>query len=713
VSEGARASGLAALLACALACGEGVEPAQHDAGQQDATSEEPSACSDAEARLGHRVCVHALPNAATWDAISFETAAVDQGGATTYLVPARDDARLPALFVDAHAFESPAQSLHFKFLTESFPELALLTYEEYLELVLDPERREWFGGSLTELLTADGEPTFGFTIADRGDDPSATITCDQFERVHDTLDRLIDVGEVVVVPGNDLQREVLAGCGVPVVDPALALDYEPYTKAKRCGTLRRFTLAELAIAERDASFGWQDVLVVDEAPLDLETVIAGIVTGTRQGELSHLNVRSATRGTPNCYVKDGYQLLAEWEGQLVQLECGPASASVVPISVEELEACNAGLRPEPIAIAPADLDATELVPLLELPTATEDERRAARSRFGSKGANLAILYQRIETALQLIGFLVPLHYHDAFLREGSWEVDLGDGLESVSFHDTIERWLEDPSFTTDGAVRRERLTALRSAMREAPCDPALLAELEAQILQTFGSAEVHVRFRSSSNAEDALQFNGAGLYDSTSVCLADDQDDDTVGPCRCDPDKPNEDGVCAGLTRVWASLWNMKAFEERSWYGIDHRQVGMGVLIDTRSKGELANIVAFSGNPLLRGDKRYLINAQLGELDVVSALPGVWPESDLLTLEAGAVTAIERTRGSTELPKGEWVLDDARLEQLGAALSNVADVYPMDDEVPVTTRVLLDTEWKVLSDGRLVIKQVRPFLPDP
>lgn len=703
MSAGARAA-FAVLLGWTVACG-GVDPAA-DLMQED------TACSDAEARLGRRVCVHAVRDDATWDAIAFETAAVDQGGATTYLVPARDDARLPALFVDASAFDAPEQSLHFAFLSESFPDFELLTYEEYLELVLDPELREWFGGSVTELVTAGAEPIFGFTIADRGDDASATITCDQFERVKDTLNRLVDVGEVVVVPGNDLQREVLAGCGVPVSDPALALDYEPYTKAKRCGTLRRFTLAELAVAERDVAFGWQDVLVVDEAPLDIETVIAGIITGTRQGELSHLNVRSASRGTPNCYVKDAYELLADSDGELVELECGTAGATVVPIAPEELDPCNARFRPTPIALVPPDLDATELVPLLDLPTETEQERRAAVSRFGSKGANLATLYQRIDPALQLAGFLIPLHHYDAFVRTARWQVDLGAGLESLTFREAIERLLDDPSFSTDGAVRRELLSAMRAAMRTAPCDAVLLAEIETRIVETFGSPDVHVRFRSSSNAEDALNFNGAGLYDSTSVCLADDKDADTVGPNRCDPEKHNEDGVCAGLTRVWASLWNMKAFEERSWYGIDHREVAIGVLVDTRSKGELANIVAFSGNPLLRGDRRYLVNAQFGELDVVSALPGVWPERDLLTIENGAVTEIERSRRSTELPEGEWVLDDAQLEELGAALSTIVDVYPMDDEAPVTARVVLDTEWKVLSDGRLIVKQVRPFLPD-
>src|SRR5262245_60640343 len=134
-----------------------------------------------------------------------------------------------------------------------------------------------------------------------------------------------------------------------------------------------------------------------------------------------------------------------------------------------------------------------------------------------------------------------------------------------------------------------------------------------------------VRFRSSSNAEDSLRFNGAGLHDSTSACLADDGDGDDRGPSRCDRDEPEERGVCRALTRVWASLWNPKAVHERAWYGMDQRQVAMGVLVDARIKDERANIVAFTGNPSLRGDPRYLVNAQPGDRDVVSAGPGLWP----------------------------------------------------------------------------------------
>ena len=655
------------------------------------------ACSEAALRLGHRVCLHQVSDLQTWTGLTFPAAAVDQARATTYMVPAANDARLPTVFVDASAFDAPEQSLHFKFLTGSFPEFSLLQYEEYLELITDPQRREWFAGNVTEFVTAAATPMLGFTVWDLGVDPAAVITCAQFEQVRKILAERLPFAQVVVVPANDLQRQSLEGCGLSVHDPSTALDYEVYTAARGCGTLRRYTLAELADAEAAAGFGWQDILVIDEAPLDVETVISGIVTGTRQGELSHLNVRSASRGTPNCYVKDAHALFAAWEGERVALECAADEVTVVPITPTEAQACWEELKPEPVAVVPADLTWTEFVALPDLPTGTLEERRTGIGRFGSKGTNLGTLYQRIDPVLQLQGFLIPVGYYASFM------VDNG-------FQATLDDWLEDPDFSSDGALRRARLEELRAAMEAATCDPELVTLIGDMILETWGADDVMVRFRSSSNAEDSLTFNGAGLYDSTSVCLADDLDADAEGPSHCDLDKGSERTICRGLKRVWASLWNMKAVEERAWYGIDHREAAMGVLVNTRTKGELANIVAFSGNPLLPGDGRYLVNAQLGELDVVAAQSGVWPELDLLTIADGAVTEIERVKGSTELPAGEWVLDDLRLEALGADLAEIVEVYPIDEEAPAAGRVLLDTEWKLRADGQLIIKQVRPFL---
>jgi len=72
------------------------------------------------------------------------------------------------------------------------------------------------------------------------------------------------------------------------------------------------------------------------------------------------------------------------------------------------------------------------------------------------------------------------------------------------------------------------------------------------------------------------------------------------------------------------------------------------------------------------------------------------------------VVAIEREQASSE--SGAWVLSAEQLHEIDEAMADIEGVYPVDGEIPGDQRVLLDTEWKVLVDGRLVIKQIRPFL---
>ena len=100
-----------------------------------------------------------------------------------------------------------------------------------------------------------------------------------------------------------------------------------------------------------------------------------------------------------------------------------------------------------------------------------------------------------------------------------------------------------------------------------------------------------------------------------------------------------------------------------------------------------------------------MVESQIGELDVVSNRSGTWPERVLLQLDGGEVVDIDRVSASTEV---DVVLEDAALEELGSNLWDIEQIFPVDGSAE--GRVLLDTEWKVLADGQLVVKQVRPFL---
>ncbi|HCP45357.1 MAG TPA: hypothetical protein DIU15_04915 [Deltaproteobacteria bacterium] len=680
------------------------EPSPGD--DDDDTPVTPQPCEVASSAFEAQVCVHTLEDWATWGELALPSSLADQVAATKYLAPARDDARLPGLIMNAHQF-----SLHFDLLVGAFTDtFSGLSPNEYNDLILATER-EFFAGSLVQLVD-DNAAAFGFTVLDNPSELSLTVTYDQVLAAWTDLSDRIPLGSLAFIPTTSHQLEAAAtwDAAFPIHGLASDIEYEVYTQGVGYGTVLVYTLDELDDATESAAFDYRNVLVLDEAPFDVERIISGAVTGTRQAELSHLNVRSAARGTPNCYIPDPHASLAKWNGQLVRLECGEDQLTIESATDDEAQAFWDELRPEALTIPSPDHDWTDMEGLLDVPTETSEQRAAALARYGAKGSNLGVLYQRIDSEYQLQGFLVPVHFYDAFIQSNQWSVDLGDGPSEHSFQDTLSAWLDDPEFTADGEVRRERLALIRSAMREAPVDAALIDQLEQRILDVFGDDTTMVRFRSSSNAEDALQFSGAGLYDSTSACLADERDSDDVGPSHCDGDRDSERSLSRAVRKVWASLWNMEAFEERDWYGIDHRQASMGILVNTRTGDEQANIVAFTANPTSTTDDRMLVNAQLGELDVVAAEPGVVPEKSLLDVTDGLVTAIVRVAPSSEVATGEEVLSDAQLSELGEQLWSILQDFPVDEPTPTDHDLLLDTEWKVRGDGQLIVKQVRPFL---
>ena len=663
-------------------------------------------CSRASDRAGELVCSQLVHDEDTWRALSVPSVAVDKLREGKWLGPGTDDSPIVQMLVNANVY-----ALHSDFLADvygdAYPDMS---QAQYSNMILDPDNDEILSGELHEFLENDGSTSFGFTVWDNPGLLSATIRFEEVLRVFEQLSDVFLLGELAWVPNSANQRAESEGWPqgyFPIRGVNPDITYEAYTPGTAYGTVRMYTLEELELATQAAEYNYQDILILDQAPLDVETVVSGIITGSRQGTLSHINVRSAARGTPNCFVQDPHPAFALWEGQLVELTCTTDDYSVMGATLEEAQAWWDQLRPDPIALAEPNLDTQALVGLLELDTGTSSDRLAAVATYGSKGTNLATLYQRIDSDWQLDGFAVPFHHYQAFIETNTWSVDLGDGAGDHSFAETLDAWLVDEAFVTDAALRRERLTALQEAMEATPVDPGLIDALEDSILATFGTDTTMVRFRSSSNAEDALAFSGAGLYSSTSACLADERDGDTDGPSLCDPDKSSERDLARALGRVWASLWGMAAYEERAWYGMDQDLAKMGILVNTRSKDEQVNAVAFSGDPVL-DDDRVLINAQIGSLDVVSADPGVVPEVIRVTVSGDGVSDISREQGSSEV--SGIVLADADAIDLALLLASLDGTFPIDEAAPDDRQVLLDTEWKVLEDGRLLIKQIRPFL---
>jgi phosphoenolpyruvate synthase/pyruvate phosphate dikinase len=259
----------------------------------------------------------------------------------------------------------------------------------------------------------------------------------------------------------------------------------------------------------------------------------------------------------------------------------------------------------------------------------------------------------------------------------------------------IEALMAETSFKEDGQYRMDSLAAFRDRIRATPLDPAVVADIQAMIDTHIGS-QWPSRFRSSSNVEDLEDFNGAGLYDSASYKPGD-----------------SDKTLSHALLKVWASLWNTAAFEEREWARVDHSKCAMGVLAHRSFPDEIeaANGVAITANPFdppPMGQGAYYVNVQVGAVSVTNPDPGVTPES-FLYYKPPAGQGEMTYYSMSSLNAGKNVLSFAEIQALIKALKAIhthfGTIYGNSQPYG------MDVEFKFeLPDRKLVIKQARPYI---
>lgn len=462
------------------------------------------------------------------------------------------------------------------------------------------------------------------------------------------------------------------------------IDYQPLNIAESVGRLRFIRADEL----EQSYLGFRDIVVLDRVPNDI-SVAQGIITAEFQTPLSHINVLSQNRGTPNMALRGAMDRpeLRALDGQWVHLAVGAAEYSISPVDAATADAWWEEHRPASVQVPGIDEAITELLEVSELvprdlpgPELLAAIQEATRA-FGGKAANYAAL-SHIEGLPVPRGFAVPVRHYRDFMRENG-------------FDERVRGWLLDPAFASDAALRSQRLAELRDAMEVAPVSPQFEALLLGKIATDYPG--VRLRFRSSTNAEDLDGFTGAGLYTSRTGDLN-------------DPRRPVLDAV----RRVWASVWSYRAFEERSYRGIDHEAVGMALLVHRSFPDEEANGVALTSNPFDPSGREpaFYVNVQVNEISVVQPEPGVTSEELLYYFDSPSRPMTYLSQSSVLSP-GEKVLTPGQVQELGVALDAIrahfAPVYaPLDG-----SWWAMDVEFKF--DGApaeapaLFIKQARPY----
>ena len=619
----------------------------------------------------------------------------------------------------------------------SFPGLEGFSFQAYQSMVLRQSSRRLWGGSVkswpgTPHPSGGDAGVVSYTVYSDGSgiDVAAVVEVDRTLKACAPFakDRLVYVpdgpAQLAFLTRN---RQALADEGVASLFPENLVDRTRavvYSAGEGYGTLRVVPRGQPLV-----DYGPHDVVVVESVPNDI-SVVAGLVSRNPQNELGHVNLRLREKGIPNAALPVVYEsdFVRDLTGHLVHVVVTESGVTVTEATLDEAEAFWDAHRPT-VPDVSADLSVTALTPFTEL-------RARDASAFGAKAGNLGELTRVLDAPSRTDGFGIPFSAYARFMEE-------------TGLRQNVEALLTDPELRTNLGVKRARLAELRDVIEAAPFPPALAAELEGAISRVYGAQgnTQYLRFRSSTNVEDKGEFTGAGLYDSKSGCLADDLDGDDAGPSHCltdagraaleadlaarkklleehldyawllpiiddlEGDLTREKPVARAVRKVWASLWNERAFDEREYYGIEHRDAYMGIAVNPTFVVEQASGVAVSNLLVDDGPPLYQLNSQAGSESVVR------PEdptavAELLTFrragEPAEVTDVNVQVRSNRVPDGARVWSDASLAELGRLLFRVHDHFAAE-VYPELAPLHLDFEVKLDAAGHVVIKQVRPL----
>ena len=447
------------------------------------------------------------------------------------------------------------------------------------------------------------------------------------------------------------------------------------------GKLRKINIEDIGKVDINS----HDIIVTNGLPNDMP-VVAGIITTEHQHNLSHINVLSVNRGTPNMVQTDAYTLskFSEFENKYVMLNVSANDFEMKEVT--EKEVSDFWLSKQSKKVISLEIDRTT--------KGLQDMKNLSHKDIklvGAKAANFAEL-TKIEindekdnssfVRTPESAFAIPMYYYLEHLKENGIDV-------------LIEEKLKELKDLTDENSKIQKLKEIQDAIQNAPINKEFLISVENKIT-SLGNYK-KMKFRSSTNVEDLEEFNGAGLYDSYSGELGNEKK-----------------SIEKAIKKVWASLWNYRAYEEREYFNIDKKTVAMGILVHRSFPNEELNGVAITTNIADRNYPAFTINAQLGEESVVLPENGSIPEQFLyyfIYFDPYSEPQIEYITYSSLSPN-KSIMTDEEKAYLAYVLNSIKKKFYYD--ILLTnesfTSFGLDIEFKFdTNDRKLYIKQVRPY----
>jgi len=443
------------------------------------------------------------------------------------------------------------------------------------------------------------------------------------------------------------------------------VSYQEVVSGNNIGILKQYKIKDLETIKPKSD----EIIVLDGTP-DILPNVRGIIVNELQTPLSHLVLLGKNRKIPiMAYTKvfkdnNIKRLISKKVELTIQID-----TFYIKETNKKIVQKNNSKKKQLVI----DNSVTELVNLNTIP-------KNGVNYIGSKAQNMAYLIaisKEIPFKTPEDAHAIPFYFYTKHIQKKSISPLIEELLDNTHKDSTV--WIH------------QQLKKIRDAIKKEPVDPQLLAKLN----QTFKNAAFkNFRFRSSTNAEDLDDFNGAGLYDSKTGILGDSI-------------KTFEKAI----KQVWASVWNEASYTERELFGIDQHNIAMGVLVHRSFPDELANGVVITKNIFRKDFPGITVNVQKGENSVVKPEKGEICEQFIAShFNDGKDDTdfdVDYTSNSN-LNNNEPLLSRKEMSNLFLVSKKIESkmyrYWRKNRFNPV------DIEFKIVGENRdLYIKQVRPF----
>ncbi|SHG14128.1 PEP/pyruvate-binding domain-containing protein [Flavobacterium defluvii] len=443
------------------------------------------------------------------------------------------------------------------------------------------------------------------------------------------------------------------------------IQYQEVVSGTNVGILKEYKIKDLDKTKPNPD----EIIVLDGTPEILPNV-RGIIVNELQTPLSHLVILGKNRKIPimayTLALKD--ENIKKLLSKKVELKIQVDTFFIKETDKKIVIKTNS--KKKKLII---DNTVTDLVDLSKIP-------KKGVNYIGSKAQNMAYLIaisKEIPFKVPENAHAIPFYYYTKHIQKESISPLIKELLESTKKDSAV--WIS------------KQLKKIRDAIKKEPIDPELISKLNL----AFKDAKFkNFRFRSSTNAEDLDEFNGAGLYDSKTGIIGDSV-------------KTFEKAI----KQVWASVWNEASYNERELFGIDQENIAMGVLVHRSFPDELANGVIITKNIFRDNFPGITVNIQKGENSVVKPAKGeICEQFVAYHFNSGTNDDdfdVDYTSNSN-LNNNEPLLSRKEMSRLFLVSKKIEEkmyrYWRKNSFHPV------DIEFKIVGEDRdLYIKQVRPF----